>query len=327
MIENQESITAKLCSFARAFHSNFGANKIFDDYLAFDLMGKKQYEEMGQLIENGFDVTKISSKKWFCAKNIRAALYEYILPIPLSRINFAQKELAGFAKKYNSANSAGKQIQYVICGAGMDSFAFRNTNENIHVFEIDHPDTQEYKKKRIQELEWMIPRNLTFVPVDFTKDSLKEKLLQNGFNPNLPTFTAILGVSYYLTLKDFEKTLKIVSELTNDESRIIFDFPDQTTLAPKAAVRVKELARITARLGEPMVKGFSKHEIKGALRRHSLKIETYERPEDIQKNYFSEREDNLKAFENVHFVAAAKKKRFKTKGLLLLQRTIAAIKI
>ncbi|MCR4627564.1 MAG: class I SAM-dependent methyltransferase, partial [Treponema sp.] len=238
MIENQESITAKLCSFARAFHSNFGANKIFDDYLAFDLMGKKQYEEMGQLIENGFDVTKISSKKWFCAKNIRAALYEYILPIPLSRINFAQKELAGFAKKFNSANSVGRKIQYVICGAGMDSFAFRNTNENIHVFEIDHPDTQEYKKKRIQELEWIIPRNLTFVPVDFTKDSLKEKLLQNGFNPNLPTFTAILGVSYYLTLKDFEKTLKIVSELTNDESRIIFDFPDQTTLAPKAAVRV-----------------------------------------------------------------------------------------
>ena len=58
MVDKQESITAKLCSFARAFHSNFGEKKIFDDYLAFDLMGKNQYEEMGQLIENGFDGSK-----------------------------------------------------------------------------------------------------------------------------------------------------------------------------------------------------------------------------------------------------------------------------
>ena len=63
MVDNQESITAKLCSFARAFHSNFGKDKIFDDYLAFDLMGKTQYEEMGQLIENGFDLNKYDHKK------------------------------------------------------------------------------------------------------------------------------------------------------------------------------------------------------------------------------------------------------------------------
>ena len=174
MVEKQESITAKLCSFARAFHSNFGEKKIFDDYLAFDLMGKNQYEEMGQLIENGFDGSKYSQKKWFCHENIMDALYNYILPIPLSRISFAEKELADFASKYSGS---GKKIQYVICGAGMDSFAFRNTNENIHVFEIDHPDTQKYKKERINELEWMLPKNLTFVPVDFTKDSLREKLL------------------------------------------------------------------------------------------------------------------------------------------------------
>lgn len=51
MIELQESMTAKLCSFARAYHSNFAKGKIFDDYLAFDLMGKEEYEEIGQLIE------------------------------------------------------------------------------------------------------------------------------------------------------------------------------------------------------------------------------------------------------------------------------------
>jgi len=308
MIENQESITAKLCSFARAFHSNYGENKIFDDYLAFDLMGKKQYEEMGQLIENKFDVTKINSKRWFCAKNIIDSLYKFILPIPLSRINFAKKELSEFAEKYTAD---GKKIQYVICGAGMDSFAFRNTNENIQIFEIDHPDTQNYKKARIKELDWIIPRNLNFVPVDFTRDSLKEKLLENGFDTNLPTFTAILGVSYYLSLNDFEQTLKIVSELTNNESRIIFDFPDETTFAVKAVSRVKELAKITEQLGEPMIKGFSGHEIKKVLKRHSLKIARHEKPADIQNFYFSGREDNLKAFENVHFISACKRRHSK----------------
>ena len=303
MIDNQESITAKLCSFARAFHSNYGEDKIYDDYLAFDLMGKNQYEEIGQLIQNNFNTKLFDRKKWFCHKSILDAVYRYMIPIPLSRISFAEKELSVFAKKYSEN---GQKIQYVICGAGMDSFAFRNTNENIHVFEIDHPDTQKYKKERIQELEWMLPKNLTFVPVDFTKDSLKEKLLENGFNPELPTFTAIPGVSYYLELSVFEETLKIISEVTGKESCIIFDFPDETTLSEKAAQRVKKLAEITAKLGEPMVKGFSFKEIKEALERHSLKIENHESPADIQKNYFAERKDKLCAFENVHFIRARK---------------------
>ncbi len=303
MVNDQESITAKLCSFARAFHSNYGENKIYDDYLAFDLMGKKQYEEMGQLIENGFDAAKFDNKKWFNQKRIHDAVYTYMLPIPLSRISFAGKELEAFRKKYGGS---GKKIQYVICGAGMDSFAFRNTDENLHIFEVDHPDTQKYKLERIKELGWILPENLTLVPVDFNRDSLREKLLESGFDSSLPTFTAILGVSYYLELQVFEETLKIISELTNGQSQVIFDFPDETTMEPDAVARVKKLSQITASLGEPMVRGFSLPEIEGALKRHSLKIERHESPVDIQKNYFAGRRDKLKAFENVHFIMAKK---------------------
>lgn len=304
MVNNRESITAKLCSFARAYHSNYSENKIYDDYLAFDLMGKKQYEEMGQLIQNDFDLSRFDSSKWFNQKKIKDAVYKYMLPIPLARISFAKKELKAFEKKY-SAN--GEKIQYLICGAGMDSYAFRNTNENLHIFEVDHPDSQKYKKNRIKELDWMLPRNLTFVPVDFTKDSLKEKLLENGFNPDLPTFTAILGVTYYLKLEIFEETLKVIADITNEKSQIIFDFPDETTLSSQAAERVSRLANITARLGEPMVRGFSIKEIDEALERHSLKIENHESPQDIQNRYFSGRKDNLQAYENVHFIKAIKR--------------------
>lgn len=305
MVESQESLTAKLCSFARAFHSNFGKNKIFDDYLSFDLMGRTQYEEVGQLIENNFEVEKFDKNRWFCHKNIKESLYKYILPIPLSRISFAEEELQKFAKENAAEN---QEIQYVICGAGMDSFAFRNTQKNIKIFEIDHPDTQAYKKQRIKELEWIIPENLTFVSVDFSKEHLDEKLLANGFNPNLPTFTAILGVSYYLTLPVFEDTLRVISKITPKGSKVIFDFPDDTTFSSKQSKRVLELAKVTEKLGEPMLHGFTVQEISDALERNELSMKVHEDPSKIQQRYFGNRNDELKAYENVHFVVAEKNK-------------------
>lgn len=305
MIEKQESITAKLCLFARAYHSGADTDgaKIFDDYLSFDLMGRSEYEEIGQLIENDFDFTKYDKNRWFRYSNIKDVLYKYILPIPLSRLSFAENALADFADAHEG------EIQYVICGAGMDSFAFRNIDKNIRIFEIDHPDTQAYKKERIKELEWIIPQNLTFVPVDFSKDSLKEKLLENGFDTSLPTFTAILGVSYYLTLPVFEETLKIISEVTGKGSRVIFDFPDDSTFSALQEAenpRVKELADVTEKLGEPMLHGFSVREIEEALARHSFSINRHESPDEIQKKYFAGRSDELKAYENVHFIVAEK---------------------
>lgn len=306
MIEEQESITAQLCLFARAFHSNYGKEKIFDDYLSFDLMGREQYEEIGQLIENDFDPEKFDRNRWFCHKNIKDILYKYILPIPLSRIKFAEIELENFAKL---KGAMGEKIQYVICGAGMDSFAFRNQIHNIKIFEVDHPDTQRYKLERIKKLEWIIPENLTFVPVDFSKDSLKEKLLEKGFDSNLPTFTAILGVTYYLTLPVFEQTLKIISELSPKGSKLIFDFPDERTFSEelkKDAPRVQELADVTEKLGEPMLHGFSTEEVKQALERNAFELASHYRPETIQDLYFEGRSDGLKAYENVHFIVAEK---------------------
>ena len=122
-------------------------------------------------------------------------------------------------------------------------------------------------------------------------------------------FTAILGVSYYLTLPVFEETLRIISELTSEGSCVIFDFPDDSTFSKSQSEqnpRVKELAEVTKRLGEPMLHGFSVEEIKGALERHSMFIDRHEGPEEIQKKYFSNRKDDLKAYENVHFIVAEK---------------------
>ena len=143
MIDDMESVTAKLCSFARAYHSNHEKNKIFDDYLAYDLMGKEEYDEIGQLIEHEYDKSLFDLAYTFSGKRIRDKLNRYISPIPLSRAAFAERELTRFTWQRG-------ECQYVICGAGMDTFAFRNDNPNIRIFEIDHPDTQRYKLEKIR---------------------------------------------------------------------------------------------------------------------------------------------------------------------------------
>lgn len=299
MIDTQESITAKLCSFARAYHSNVERNKIFDDYLAYDLMGKEEYDEIGQLIENDFDTGKEDINFTFSSKKIMRKLNKYISPIPLSRIAFAEQELIEFAKKYD-------RCQYVICGAGMDTFAFRNTNPKIRIFELDHPDTGRYKRERIEELEWNIPSNLNFVPIDFEKDDMIEVLADAGFDPTIPSFFAILGVTYYLTLPVFEQTIEKIGKLSEAESRIVFDYPDETTLSGDCAKRVSTLSQITEKLGEKMLHGYSIAEITEALERHQFEVENHETPNTIQKKYFEGRSDGIKAFENINFILAVK---------------------
>lgn len=297
MIDTQESITAKLCSFARAYHSHCGRQKIFDDYLAFDLMGKSQYEEVGQLIENDFDVSKIDANMGFSGKNVYEKLHRYISPIPLSRIAFAERQLREFSQKND-------KCQYVICGAGMDTFSFRNANPNIRIFELDHPDTRRYKLERIKALEWNIPKNVSFVPIDFSKDDMTEVLLKAGFDREVPAFFAVLGVTYYLPLNVFEDTVKKIGMLSSANDKLVFDFPDETTLTDKALQRVKDLAKITEKLGEPMQHGFSLDEIENVLEKHHFRIGIHKSPETIQADFFNSRTDGQTAYENIHFILA-----------------------
>ena len=162
MIAEQESITAKLCAFTRAWHSNKSKHKVFDDYLAYDLMGKDEYENIQQYIQEAI-LKQLFGDYEDEIKNVEEVIKEYIAPIVLSRIYFTESLLTTFAEENGP-------IQYVICGAGYDTFSWRNTNEDITIFEIDHPDTQRYKMKKIEELEWNIPNNVHFVSVDFEKE-------------------------------------------------------------------------------------------------------------------------------------------------------------
>lgn len=101
-----ESLTAKLCAFARAWHSLQSDPTVFNDFLAFDMMGREEYENVSRLILKRFPRESENSVEYFNRK--------YFLPIVLSRSRFAEDRVKLLAR-------SGK-IQYVICGAGVDTF-------------------------------------------------------------------------------------------------------------------------------------------------------------------------------------------------------------
>ena len=290
MVDERESVTAKLCAFARAWHAIHERDKIFEDDLAFDLIGKEEYDAMHELISRGFDGIEQPASQAETEHFIR----EYFAPIPLARIHFAENRLHDFAAKHG-------RIQYVICGAGSDSFLFRNDNPDIEIFEIDHSDTQRYKLERIRQLEWNIRRNVHFVPVDFEKQRMTEQLLQAGFDPQIPAFFSILGVTYYLTLDVFSDTLNQIAELSAVGSAVVFDYPMKSGVFPE---RVYRLEQITASLGEQMRGGYDYNEVSRALYALGFQIDTYLPPEKVQAAYFDGRADRMKAFENVSLLSA-----------------------
>ena len=285
MIENQESYTAKLCAFARAWHSNTARHKIFDDFLAYDLMGWEAYETIKKQISIDWtDGTRDDFARF---------INQYFTPIPLARLRFTESRLHKFAEN--------EPVQYVICGAGADSFSFRNTNPDIEVFEVDHPDTQRYKLDRIRQLTWNVPESVHFVPVDFEKETMIAGLKNAGFSEKKRTFFSILGVSYYLTLPVLTSTLEQIAELSALGSILAFDFPLKEGNFPP---RVAELEKITEDLGEPMRGGFTYGEISRALYALGFQIDTYYPPEKVQEHYFKNREDGLRAWENVCLLSA-----------------------
>ncbi len=289
MVNERESVTAKICAFVRAWHSNRSREKIFDDYLAYDFMGREEYEAIYAMISGGLDGSQRLSRE-----DAEQVISEYFAPIPLARIHFNEVRLADFAAE----NGA---VQYVICGAGSDTFSFRNDNSDIEVFEIDHPDTQRYKLEKIRELEWNIRPNVHFVPVDFEKERMCEKLLAAGFDPSKKTFFSILGVSYYLTLDVFTDTLRQMSELSSLGSEVVFDYPIKTGDFPRRVARLEEM---TAQLGEVMRGGFDYNEVSRALYSLGFQIDTYMPPAKVQSAYFDGRADGMRAFENVSLISA-----------------------
>jgi methyltransferase (TIGR00027 family) len=159
--------------------------------------------------------------------------------------------------------------QMVILGAGLDTFALRNPHSGLEIYEVDHPATQAGKRQRLAEAQIALPPWLVFVPIDFERDDVGEKLVAAGFQQNSPAFFTWLGVVPYLTKEAIGSTLGCISSIRNSE--VVFDYM-QPPEAFSEELRQIEKARAEQleKIGERSDSRFEPDGIAAILRSHGF---------------------------------------------------------
>lgn len=156
--------------------------------------------------------------------------------------------------------------QLVILGAGLDGRAWRMPElADVAVFEVDHPDSQREKQKRVATLE-PVARDVRFVPVDFARDDLDQALSAAGHDPNRPTTWVWEGVVMYLTRSAIEATLAVIRRRSAQGSRLI-------VLYHSPALLLHLLGPIVRWLGEPLRSAFSPEMLCSMVSNHGYEIE------------------------------------------------------
>jgi methyltransferase (TIGR00027 family) len=293
MKDNQVSFTSLLVAYMRAYHTMHDTQKIFDDFLAYDLIPKEKRELIEQhLIEDYSDLdTKLNGSKHTTS----------LLDNIASSSRFMQG-INGVTSRARYTEDILEKIvgqgvkQYVILGAGMDTFAFRRPDlmEYLDVFEIDHPATQEFKLNRLAELGWKHPEKLHFIPVDFTKESLVTALTRSSFyDPNVKSFFSWFGVTPYLTQEEVFATLRSIREIAPTGSTISFDYLDADKfIVEKSSPQMQKILEYLQNIGEQFrMEGFDSSKLAEDLNVLGLSLHENLSPQDIKKCYLQGRID------------------------------------
>ena len=266
------SRTAVATATHRAAHYIFdGAPKILADPFARDLAGFSTDEE------------------------IRTALDAFAFPDPSRlrtafavRSRYAEDELSGAIQRGIS--------QYIILGAGLDSFAYRRPDlmRALHVYEVDHPATQSWKRARVKELGIKSPRTLRHIPIDFEHETLTSGLAAGGVNRNAKAFFSCLGVTQYLTRDVVLNTLREIASATAPGSELVVQFiVPVATLSREEGNLVTAAAARAASMGEPWLSFFAPDDLETNMTQIGFDQIEHFGSEEATEQYLLGRTDGL----------------------------------
>ena len=202
----------------------------------------------------------------------------------VARSRFAEDTLA-------SAVAEGA-TQYVLLGAGLDTFALRNPYTGVRVFEVDHPATQAWKAELLQAASLHLPASAVLVPVDFERQEPAAELLQAGFDPAQRTVFASLGVTPYLTLGAFRANVALVTGAAAGSSLVLDYGQPREVLSPTEQLAHDSLASRVALAGEPFQLFFTPGAMRAELGAFA-EVEDLGR-EELNPRYFAARRDQLR---------------------------------
>lgn len=186
--------------------------------------------------------------------------------------------------------------QYVILGSGLDTFAQRHPEvlNDLKIFEIEKPETLEWKEKRLKECGYNIPANLKFVPVNFeTHESWWEELKTSGFDSMKVSIVTSIGVSMYLTMDAIKETLKQMTKLAPG-SKFIMTFMLPLDMVDAQDQMGYQMALKGAQnSGTPFISFFSPPEMLKLAREIGFTKVEHRSTSDLT-SYFANRADGLR---------------------------------
>lgn len=267
----------------RAAHQILDQPKILDDPIALPIIGPEAAAKLE---------AERSRHQSRAARNLRAFL--------VARSRFAEDELA---------RSMGRGVsQFVILGAGLDTFAYRNRHGDsvLRIFEVDYPATQEWKRQRLAAAGIAIPPSVTYAPLDFERQTLPEGLKLAGFDASKTAFFSWLGVTMYLTEEAVTNTLGFIAS-TPEGGGVAFDYAvPRSSLNWVGRLALDALSHRVAAAGEPFRTFFDPAALAERLRRIGFsRVEDLDAGE-MNARYFKDRADQLCVTGSVGHLISAK---------------------
>jgi methyltransferase (TIGR00027 family) len=226
------------------------------------------------------------------------AAFEHIPPATAARLRLMFVLRSRYAEDCLAEAFNNGTRQYVILGAGLDTFAYRQPPwaEGLSVFEVDHPSSQQAKRSRLSAAGISVPPNVKLVAIDIERNSLHDGLSGAAFDFKKPAMFSMLGVTQYLREDALDPTLKLVRS-TPAGSEIVFSFvlPDDDLPAEEIPLAAMSAAGAAAG-GEPWLTRFHPARLEGKLA--AMGFSTVERltPAQATQRYLSYRRDGLRAF-------------------------------
>lgn len=243
--------------------------------------GKKHPEEAKELIENT----------------------ERFFPGLSSSIMARVKYFDDFVKK--SIKDGLEQL--VILGAGYDTRAFRieELKENVNIFEMDHPNTQGFKIEKIKEIFGSTPGNVVYVPVDFEKEKIGEKLIENGFIGSKKTLFILEGLVMYIPPESVAEIFLFINKNSAKGSRVIFDYYPQSVVDGTSKLEIgQNIMNHLVKIGEPLQFGIKEQEMENFLKEFGFSSIENVTSEDYKKAYFQGKNENREVCELLYFAHA-----------------------
>ena len=282
------STTAVLAAAIRASHLRWHQPPIVADTYAIHMI-----TPFWRLVANNWAMNRLIVHRLL--KQFKPIHTENIL-----RLRFAEDHL-------REAVAAGAR-QYVILGAGLDSFCLRQGDlaDRLRIFEVDRPASQDMKRDKLLSINGHLPANLVFTPVDFETERLDEALTRAGYDTAEPAFFSWLGTSYYLTRDAVRDTFGRIAAVAAPGTRVALDYKYPRHLVPADGLLFADkLDQFVAKRGEPMLSMFTPDELNAELGRAGFTELDHVSPEQQARRYLAGRSDMTAPAPNFAFALFA----------------------